>query len=456
MTLETAIATHASRVGYRALSARVIESAKREVLWTVGSMIAGCRDTGSDKVLAFVRAQESPPHGPATIIGGGCGYSTALAGYANGVYAKALEYEDKFWIGNSHAYAVGVAIVPAAFAAAEHRDGPVSGAEFLTAVAVATDVEIRLIAGAPHAIDTPFNSTYLFGHFGAAVAAGTLLGAGECMLDALGLAYTQAAGTYQAHHEGTLAVRTQMGSCVRNGIQSALLAMSGVDAPHQFLTGRHGLYPSFFAECESNAVLGGLGEVFMGTRLGFKGYPCCAAMHQALDAVDEIRTRVGLRHTDVASVHVHGAPSMAITCVPIEEKRLCTNHVEQSFSLPWAVACLLVGGRLTLADFRGSALADRARTALAGKVSAELDAPDDGVYAVITLTNGDRLTSKAIAAPSGHADNPLSLDQIVGRYRDCAENGAPAHSREITERALDMVRHLDEVRDVREIVRMLG
>lgn len=456
MRLETALATQASRVAYDQLPREAVEAARRAVLWTVGSMIAGSQDTGSDKVLAFAAEQQPDRCGPATIIGGGGGFSVSLAGFANGVYAKALEYEDKFWIGNSHAYAVAVATVPAAFAAAEHRAGTVSGQDLLTAVAAGTDAQIRMVAAAPHAIDTPFNSTYLFGHLGAAATAGRIFGLGAAaMLDALGLAYTQLAGTYQAHHEGSLAVRMQMGACVRNGIQAALLAGHGVDAPHEFLTGTDGLYPTFFRECESAEMLDGLGREFRGTRLGFKGYPCCAAMHQAMDAVLDLRTTHGIRPERVAAVRVHGAPSMEITCRPIEAKRHPTSHVEQSFSLPWSVACLLTAGRLTLADFRDGALADPTRTALAEKVSAELDAPDDGVYAEIELSNGDIVRSAPVGAPTGHPDNPLSLDRLVERYRDCAGNGAPSHTAERTEQALELMLNLEKVDDATEILRAL-
>ncbi|MGH3758924.1 MmgE/PrpD family protein [Actinophytocola sp.] len=457
MRLETALATQASRVEYDQLPQETVEAARRAVLWTVGSMIAGSQDAGSDKVLAFAAAQQADRRGPATIIGGGGGFSVALAGYANGVYAKALEYEDKFWIGNSHAYAIAVATVPAAFAAAEHRAETVSGQDLLTAVAAGTDAEIRMVAAAPHAIDTPFNSTYLFGHLGAAAAAGRIFGlSAEAMLDALGLAYTQIAGTYQAHHEGSLAVRMQMGACVRNGLQAALLAGHDVDGPHEFLTGTDGLYPTFFRECESAEVLDGIGRDFRVTRLGFKGYPCCAAMHQALDAVLELRTKHGIRPERVAAVRVHGAPSMEITCRPIEAKRRPANHVEQSFSLPWSVACLLTAGRLTLADFRERALSDPTRTALAQMVSAELDAPDDGVYAEIELSDGDTVRSAPVGAPTGHPDNPLPLDRLVERYRDCSRNGLPGHTTERTEQALDLMLNLEKVDDATHIVRTLG
>lgn len=456
MTLESRLVDHASRFDIDMLTPDVVEASRRAILWTLGSMVAGSRDRGSDRVMRVVDALADGAGGRATIVGGGSGHLTTFAGFANGVAAKALEFEDKHWMGSSHAYAVAVAVVPAAFAMAEHVGG-VSGAALLAAVAVATDVEMRLINAAPHAIDTPFNSTYVMGHFGAALAAAKLIGlTGPALSDALGLAYTQAAGNFQAHHEGALAVRMQMGFCVRNGIYAALMAQSGIDAPQAFLTGRHGLYPAYFGECDEDAALTGLGEVFMGTRLGFKGHPCCAAMHQAMDAVREVRVREQLDPEQVDRVVVHGAPSMAITCQPIEAKQRPRNHVEQSFSLPWATACMLTGNRLTLGDFREEALQDPARQALAGRVFAELDAPEDGVHVVVTLKDGRVVRSGLVDAPTGHPDRPYSMDGLIDRYRDFVQQG-PDHLRdELGERALAVVLTMDEQADATAAIRLLA
>lgn len=456
MTLEQRLIDHAAAIRFDDLGRPAVDAAKREILWTLGTSVAGSRDLGSDNVLDVVRRLAQGASGSGTIIGAGTEYPAVLAGFANGVYAKALEYEDKHWMGNTHAYAVGVGVVPAAFAMAEHLGG-VSGRDLLTAVTVATDVQMRLVNAAPHAIDTPFNSTYMFCHFGAALAAGILMGLGRRqLLDALSLAGTQAAGTYQAHHEGTLAVRMQMGFCVRNGLYAAVMAESGIRGPQRFLTGRHGLYPAFFDECDEAAAVADLGTVHMGSRLGFKGYPCCAAMHQALDAVYDLKNDHDFAAQNVVAVEIHGAPSMAITCRPIEAKRRPTNHVEQEFSLPWAVASALTRSRLSFDDFRDTALDDAARLTLAGRVSAELDAPDDGVYAVITLDDGRTLRSRPVAAPTGHPDNPHTWSEIVERYRDCVRYGPDSLTADRTEQVKDVVTRLDESDDACHAIRLLA
>jgi 2-methylcitrate dehydratase PrpD len=248
----------------------------------------------------------------------------------------------------------------------------------------------------------------------------------------------------------------QMGFCVRNGIYAALMAQSGIGAPQAFLTGRHGLFPAYFGECDEDAALAGLGDVFMGTRLGFKGHPCCAAMHQAMDAVREVRDREQVTPEQVDRIVVHGAPSMAITCQPIEAKQQPRNHVEQSFSLPWATACMLTADQLSLGDFREEALQDPIRQALARRVFAELDAPDDGVHVVVTLKDGRDVRSGVVDAPTGHPDRPYSMDGLIDRYRDFVQQG-PDHLRdEPGEQALEMVLAMEEQADATAAIRLLA
>lgn len=456
MSIEATLVKHATAVRYDDLPVQARDAAKREVLWALGTAVAGAGIAGSQDVMDVVRALGRGCSGDATVIGYGERAPALLAGFANGVFAKAAEYEDKLWLDNTHGYSIGAAVVTAAFAAAEHVGGA-SGKALLSAVAVATDVQARMVMGAPHARHTPFNSTYMFSHFGAAVAAGRLLGlTEEQMFNALGIAYTQVAGNYQAHHERTLAVRMQLGFCVRNGLFAALMGKAGIDGPHEFLVGKSGLYPTFFKECDEEPVLKDLGTQSLGTRLGFKGYPCGAVAHPVLDAVFQVKKAHGVTAGQIAGVEVHGSPSLAIMSEPLHEKQRPRNHVDLEFSLPWVVACALSEERLSLKHFQDSALKDNAKLALAQKVTVRMDPAQTQTYAVVVLTDGRKLTSSRIGPATGHPDNPLPTDEMVERYRDCVAYGPKPLHRDNTERAKDLVLNLENVSDATEIVRLLG
>lgn len=457
MSIESALSSHAARVRYEDLPDEARLHAKLSILWALGTAFAGSGMAGAREVMDIVHTLSQGCAGTASLIGVGGRAPMLMAGFANGVFAKAAEYEDKLWMDNTHGYGIGHAVVPAAFAACEHF-GHIDGKTLLAAVAVATDVQGRMVVSVPQAINTPFNSAYLFSHFGAAVVVGRLLNFDEeKMANALGMAYQQAAGNFQAHHEHNLAIRMQTGYCVRNGIFAAVMANCGVDGPHQFLTGKAGLYAAMFnKEFDGDAVTRDLGELFMGTRVGYKAYPCGAVVHPALDAVLQIHKANGLGPEMIKAVEIHGSVNLNVMSEPLYEKQRPQNHVDQEFSLPWAIACALSEGRVSIGHFREAALQDKVKLDLAQKVTVSTRAGSNETRAVIHLTDGRTLCSTAVGPPTGHQDNRLTLDEFFERYRDCMQFGPKAVSDSQVEKARQRIMNLEDVKDAAEIIRLFN
>ncbi|MBI2909009.1 MAG: MmgE/PrpD family protein [Chloroflexi bacterium] len=455
MTLEEQVVRHLRETPYPAISREGIDGARREVLWNLGTSVAGAGAESSDAVADFVKEAGGP--GEATIVGFGGRASANMAGLANGVFAKALEYEDKFWLSHWHAFSIGTAVVPAAFAVAEHLGG-VSGRDLLRAVALATDVQARMLQAIPDCLTTGWNATYTLSSLGASMAASVLLGLDEDrFLNAMGLAYAQTTGNYQAHQEGALGVRMQMGFGVRNGITAAQLARRGITGARLFLTGKFGLYPLHYKEIEVDLdwLTRDLGKDFFGARLGFKAYPCCAVIHPVLDSVLSLKDDLP-RPESVQSVQVWGTPRMRLSVEPRELRKNPRTNVEIQFSVPWAVACALVDRKINLSHYTNKALSDQRYRELAPKVDVDMDPTREKVWAEIQLKDGRRLKTPEVSAPKGHPDNPLSTEEIVEKYRDCVQHGPKPLARENTERAKDLVLRLEEVSDVAEVIRLLG
>lgn len=457
MTVEQQLVQHLRDVSYGDLPPEAVNAAKREVLWTLGTSVAGAGATGSDQIVEFVRMNGGREE--STVIGYGDRLPAVLAGLANGSFAKALEYEDKLWMDSAHGYAIGTSVVPAAFAMAEHLGG-ISGERFLTAVALATDVAGRMMRAVPRSIETGWNATYIYSAFAATMVAGKLLELSEeQFLNAMGLAYAQTTGNRQGHVEAVLGVRMQMGFGVRNGISAAMLAKLGVTGAHQFLTGRFGLYNVYFKELEIalNALTENLGTHFEGTRLGFKAYPCGAVVHPVLDAVLSFGPDLVEKWRRITALRVYGSPRLMIMVEPKEERKNPRSHVETQFSLPWAVACTLIDQQLSLKHFTENALLDERYRTLARLVDSDMSGRQgDGVRVEIDLDDGRTLRSPVIVNAKGHADNPQTTDEMVQRYRDCVQFGPKPLPTERTEQAKDLILDLQKVANVTEIIRLLA
>lgn len=146
----------------------------------------------------------------------------AAAAFANATLFHSRVQDDAHAAGH-----VGVIVVPAALAIAETTAA--SGADLLAAVVAGYETALRI--GRDHAADLSargFRTTSTYGVFGAAAAAGRLLGLdAETMVHALGLAANMAGGLREFAASGSEDFAFQAGSAAANGITAARLAAAG-------------------------------------------------------------------------------------------------------------------------------------------------------------------------------------------------------------------------------------
>ena len=132
-------------------------------------------------------------------------------------------------------------LLPAALAYAE-REGGVSGADLLTAVAVGVDVSAWLGIASTQALR--FFRPATAGGFGAAAAVARLARLDtDGVVRSFGIQYAQTSGTMQPHVEATPVLPMQVGFNSRAGLQSVDLAATGLAAPRGSIDGKFGYLP---------------------------------------------------------------------------------------------------------------------------------------------------------------------------------------------------------------------
>ena len=103
-----------------------------------------------------------------------------------------------------------------------------NGKDLLTALILGDDLTSRIIAASNINLDSGFEPTGIANMFGATVIAGRLLRLNEHqMLNALGIALNQVAGTFQNIFDGVHSFKLPQGLAARGGIFSAELARKG-------------------------------------------------------------------------------------------------------------------------------------------------------------------------------------------------------------------------------------
>ncbi|HEY8368932.1 MAG TPA: MmgE/PrpD family protein [Thermodesulfobacteriota bacterium] len=400
------VARFALGVRFADLPAAVQAQALRCVLDLLGSAVAGSLTPVARIAATYARAAHGP--GGATIIGTDGGSTPVGAALANGFAASALDIDDGYRPVKGHP---GAVVLPAVLAAAEQTRA--SGQEFLTALVVAYEVAMR--AGLVlHPLYGFYHGTGAWGPVGAAAGAARLLRlTPDQTWHALGIAEFHAAMTPEMRS-------VDYPSMLKDGIGWG--AMVGLASAGLAAAGFTGIPSLFDAAPEGAALLGGLGRDYLILDLYFKPYPCCRWAQPAVEGALAAAAALGARGDDIARVTVYTFE--AATHLRVVAPR---TTEEAQFSLPWPVACALLGGTVTPADVLDAALEDAARRRLAARVAIVEDPdlsrqfPARALARVEVETADGRRAASGVVAARGDADAPPADAELREKFHRLAD-----------------------------------
>lgn len=432
------------------LPAEVVRAVKRHALDAIGTALAASAGRAGAPIVEAVRAWGGARE--AGVIGHDFGAPAPQAALANGALAHALDFDDTHPESIVHPSAV---IVPAALAVAEEAGA--DGAAFLTACAAGYEVATRVGCAAPGRFHARgLHATGVCGPFGAAAAAARIWGlTRQETAWALGIAGSQASGLFAYLADGSETKRFHAGWAAHAGVIAADLARRGFSGPATVFEGPHGLFDALLAgePRDLARVTRGLGEEWETTRIAIKPYPACHFVHAFMDAA----LASGVKPGDVEEIICSIAPTaVPIVAEPREARvRPATTYAAQ-FSLHFAVATALVGGREGTDLFGEDALADRRVLGLAERVRYEPDPtlPFPKTYGgrvVVHLRDG-RTREVDEIVNRGHPDRPLTDEEVRAKFianaRRRLDNGS-------AEKLVETVWRLDELGSVEEIVALV-
>lgn len=370
-------------------------------------------------------ARETAPSGPAIVPGFGFTTSVPMAAWVNGALAHALDFEDTHdhAIAHPHAAAVAAAI---AFC----LDGrTVSGRDLLAAIAFSGDLVCRLASGFTENPDRfGWHTTPWLGVFGAATAAGRLLGLDAAgMQSAWSLAMSQMGSFGQIRQSPTSHVRAVRDAfAAKAGVLGAMLAARGVTGFAAPLEGEGGFFDAVARGAyDEGAILAGLGTVWRGAEVSFKPWPCCRGTHASVAAGLRLHARPGFDPAQVQGIVAVVSEKNRMLCEPLDQKQRPTTAIGAKFSIPFTLATAMLRGRVDLGSFSPAALADADIRALAGRITFRVD-PAIPLRDTVSGTTevhlaGGRIIERVSVAP-GHPDSPMTPDQMRLKFQDCAAN----------------------------------
>jgi 2-methylcitrate dehydratase PrpD len=329
-------------------------------------------------------------------------------------------------------------VAPALLALAELRK--VSGPDLLLAFILGNEIQARIgLAISPSHYSRGWHITSTCGVFGAASAAGKLLGLDERqMVWALGTAATQAAGLCECL--GTPAKSASVGNAARNGLWSALLAEKGFDGPPEPLAGVQGYYNAIAETPDLSVLTDGLGESWQVMATSYKPYPCGFVIHPVLDCV--LDWRRDNPNAEVMRVVVRGNPLLSDRT----DRPTVSTGRESQVSVQHAVAAALITGHAGLDEFTDAHVRDPGVLALRSKVEVIRDPAFSTIAAAVDITTADGMTHKRTQSAARGSDiNPMSDADLEDKLRKVAAGWEPRHD---VAPLIDAIWALDGAKDV--------
>lgn len=221
---------------------------------------------------------------PQASVFGGPKLPARAAALVNGATSHALDYDDTHFAHIGHP---SVAVFSAALAMAERVGAGGQALQEAALIGMEASIRVGVWLGRDH-YQVGFHQTGTAGAFGAALAAGRLLGLDANALEAvLGLTGTRAAGLKSQF--GTMGKPYNAGIAAATGVETALLVAGGFDPARHGLDGPQGFGATHHGIGDETA-LDGLGRDWRFATISHKFHACCHGLHAALEAIADLPT----------------------------------------------------------------------------------------------------------------------------------------------------------------------
>ncbi|MRG72783.1 MmgE/PrpD family protein [Alphaproteobacteria bacterium HT1-32] len=419
MSISEQLAAFAAGLSLDQVPDEVTERTKLLLLDTSGIAIRARHDAESTPATIRMVERLGGATGNHAVFGDQKGYGASAAALINGALAHSLDFDDTHAAGSIHSSAP---IIPAALTAAEMTGA--SGSDVLAGIIAGYEIQIRLsLALSPKDhYDRGYHPTATCGAFGAAAAAGRVLGLNdEQMLDAFGICLSQTSGTIHFVESGAWTKRYQIGHAAMNGLIAATLAQEGYLGARTPIEGKHGFLNSFAPNPDPSKAVAGLGTVWETLALAVKPYPTCRYSHAAMEAIASICTEQDLTASDVEAVYV-GLPQTGFKIIGdgLAHKQQPKSVVDGQFSMPFCAAVAIRERGMGWDDY-AKHLKDSETLSLCKKVDVQIDPKPEASFprfmsGIARVTAKGKTTERFVEIPKGEPENFQTAEELREKF----------------------------------------
>jgi 2-methylcitrate dehydratase PrpD len=444
----------------RDIPPEAVLQAKRCLIDGFGVILAGSTVRGSAIVREQVKSVSDKRE--ATTLGAGSLMApVSLAALANGASGHAMDYDDT-QLSTTPDRTFGLLTHPtlpplAAALALSERMG-LSGASFLEAFIVGFEVECKIAEAIdPNHYERGFHSSGTIGTFGAAAAAAKLMKLNDQQLGHM-LAIASSMSSGIRVNFGTMTKPLHVGRACENGVVAAELASRGFTGGDDGLDGQWGFFQVFGGGADLSRLTPVMGQPYtiVSPGVAFKPYPCGSLSHPSLDAMLKVVTDNDLKPDQIRAVRLRAGKNIL---EPLRYK-MARTELEAKFSIPFLMSSIIIRRKAGIREFTDEFVASEPVQRMMERVNGVFDPAIEarGFDKIRSIVEVDLTDGRTLIQPSddkyrGGPDRPFTRQELHDKFSDCAQL---VLSPDRVRRALTQIESIDELKDVRELVRTFG
>jgi 2-methylcitrate dehydratase PrpD len=418
----------------------VRKEAARSLLNWMSVAVGGSRHEAVEMALAAVAPFAGAAQ--ATVLGRTERLDIMHAALLNGISSHVFDFDDTDLTTAVHPSAP---VLPVLLALAEYRT--VSGRDFINAMVLGIEAECRIArAVTPTHQAVGWHPTGSVGSFGAAVAAGKIIGLDETrMCHAIGLAATQPVGIREMF--GSMTKSFHPGRAAQNGMLAALLAEKGYTSSLQGIEAKRGWANVLSTAHDYDAITANFGTRYEILRNSYKPFACGLVVHPVIDGCIQLRDEYELTAAMIDRI------DLAIHPIVLELTSNRTPHtgLEGKFSVYHAAAIGIVAGRAGEPQFSDALARDAVVTALRLRVETAVDPSLSQDQARVTIKlNDGRVLERFVAHAVGSVENPMTDAQLEAKFSELA---AGILTDDRARRLMQLCRDAEQLHDAGDIAR---
>jgi len=422
---------------FEAIPQDVKDHAKRSLYNWSGLAIGASRHSSVDMVVSLT--QELKNSEEVTIFGRKEKTDLLFSSLINGMSSHIFDFDDTHLDTIHHPSGP---VAPVVFALGELNN--LSGQEILHAFILGVEAELRISnAVYPSHYDLGWHITSSAGVFGAAVAAGVLLGLDEeQMLYALGIAGTQSFGLREMF--GTMTKPFHPGKAAQNGLLAALLAKKGFTSSIQVLEAKRGFANVLAPEHDLTKVNVAWGEQWELLKNAFKPYACGIVLHPSIDVFTALREFATPEQVKEVEIYVNPYV-LELTGKPQPQTGLAGK-----FSIFHTGAIAFLDGDASEEQYSEEKIHDPRTIEFRQKIKPIIDEKleEDEAYAKLTTVDGQVYEYKVEHA-TGSIENPMTDESLSRKFNKLV---MPILGEAKATKIKELMYQLEDITDVNELV----